>query len=143
MKGLLSKITQKGVIKSKIVYKAMIQVDPFDFIEKDPYFDNSLNLGYNVVISDPNTHACSFEYLYPFISNFNICSQKIFNFQTLTQVVVYLIVFLYKLINDQGTVVGIEHIYDLYLKWKNNVPKNHQRLLDEKNIILLNCYWRN
>lgn len=143
MKGLLNKLTQEGVIKSKIVYNTMMQVDRADFIEKDPYFDNSQNLGYNVVISAPHMHAYALEYLYPALFNFQNFNPQNFRFLDIGSGSGYLTVCLSKLINDQGTVVGIEHIPELYLKGKNNIQKNHKRLLDEKKIILLNCDGRN
>ena len=37
MKGLLNKLTQEGVVHSKLVYNTMLKVDRADFIEKNPY----------------------------------------------------------------------------------------------------------
>ena len=39
--------------------------------------------------------------------------------------------------NDSGTVVGIEHIPQLCEKGKNNISKNHKKLLDDKKIVLV------
>ena len=121
----------------------MIKVDRADFIEKDPYFDNSQYLGYNVVISAPHMHAHALEYLYPALNNFQNYNPKNFRFLDIGSGSGYLTVCLSKLINDQGIVVGIEHIPELYLKGKRNIEKHHKRLLDEKKIILLNCDGRN
>ena len=143
MKSLLNKLCQDKVIKSQIVYNTMLQVDRADFIEKDPYFDNSQYLGYNVVISAPHMHAHALEYLYPALNNFQNYNPKNFRFLDIGSGSGYLTLCLSKLINDQGIVVGIEHIPELYLKGKINIEKHHKRLLDEKKIILLNCDGRN
>ena len=76
MKGLLNKLTQEGVVHSKLVYNTMLKVDRADFIEKNPYFDNSQYLGYNVVISAPHMHAYALEYLSPALSNFRNLNPK-------------------------------------------------------------------
>ena len=143
MKGLLLKLNKEGVVNSQIVYNTMMKVDRADFIEKDPYFDNSQYLGYNVVISAPHMHAHALEYLYPALNNFQNYKPKNFRFLDIGSGSGYLTVCLSKLINDQGIVVGIEHIPELYLKGKINIEKHHKRLLDEKKIILLNCDGRN
>ena len=143
MKGLLLKLNKEGVVNSQIVYNTMMKVDRADFIEKDPYFDNSQYLGYNVVISAPHMHAHALEYLYPALNNFQNYNPKNFRFLDIGSGSGYLTVCLSKLTNDQGIVVGIEHIPELYLKGKRNIEKHHKRLLDEKKIILLNCDGRN
>ncbi len=143
MKSLLNKLCQDKVIKSQIVYNTMLQVDRADFIEKDPYCDDSQFLGYNVVISAPHMHAYALEYLYPALNNFKNCNPLNFRFLDIGSGSGYLTVCLSKLINDLGTVVGIEHIPELYLKGENNIKKRHKKLLDDKKIILKNCDGRN
>ena len=143
MKSLLNQLCQDKVIKSQIVYNTMLQVDRADFIEKDPYCDDSQFLGYNVVISAPHMHAYALEYLYPALNNFKNFNQSNFRFLDIGSGSGYLTVCLSKLINDLGTVVGIEHIPELYLKGENNIKKRHKKLLDDKKIILKNCDGRN
>ena len=143
MKSLLNKLCEDKVIKSQIVYNTMLQVDRADFIEKDPYCDDSQFLGYNVVISAPHMHAYALEYLYPALNNFKNCNPLSFRFLDIGSGSGYLTVCLSKLINDLGTVVGIEHIPELYLKGENNIKKRHKKLLDDKKIILKNCDGRN
>jgi protein-L-isoaspartate(D-aspartate) O-methyltransferase len=41
------------------------------------------------------------------------------------------------MMDDSGTVVGIEHIPELFKKGVKNVAKSHQSLIDSKKIILL------
>ena len=139
MKPLLNKLCQDKVIKSQIVFNTMLQVDRADFIEKDPYCDDSQFLGYNVVISAPHMHAYALEYLYPALNNFKNFNHSNFRFLDIGSGSGYLTVCLSKLINDLGTVVGIEHIPELYLKGENNIKKRHKKLLDDKKIILKNC----
>ena len=139
MKPLLNKLCQDKVIKSQIVFNTMLQVDRADFIEKDPYCDDSQFLGYNVVISAPHMHAYALEYLYPALNNFKNFNPSNFRFLDIGSGSGYLTVCLSKLINDLGTVVGIEHIPELYLKGENNIKKRHKKLLDDKKIILKNC----
>ena len=143
MKGLLNKLYQDKVVKSQIVYDTMLQVDRADFIEKDPYCDDSQYLGYHVVISAPHMHAYALEYLYPALKNFLNFNPKNFRLLDIGSGSAYLTVCLSKLIKDQGTVIGIEHIPELYQKGENNIKKHHKNLLDEKKIILLNCDGRN
>ena len=143
MKGLLNKLYQDKVVKSQIIYDTMLQVDRGDFIEKDPYCDDSQYLGYHVVISAPHMHAYALEYLYPALKNFLNCNPKNFRLLDIGSGSGYLTVCLSKLIKDQGTVIGIEHIPELYQKGENNIKKHHKNLLDEKKIILLNCDGRN
>ncbi len=40
------------------------------------------------------------------------------------------------MMNDEGTVVGIEHISELYKKGVENVSKSHKKLIEEGKIIL-------
>ena len=143
MKGLLNKLNQEGVVHSQWVYNTMLQVDRADFIETNPYFDDSQYLGYNVVISAPHMHAYALEYLSPALNNFQNLNPKNFRFLDIGSGSGYLTVCLSKLINDLGTVVGIEHIPELYLKGENNIKKRHKKLLDDKKIILKNCDGRN
>ena len=136
MKGLLNKLYQDKVVKSQIVYNTMLQVDRADFIEKDPYCDDSQYLGYHVVISAPHMHAYALEYLYPALKNFLNFNPKNFRLLDIGSGSGYLTVCLSKLIKDQGTVIGIEHIPELYQKGENNIKKHHKNLLDEKKIEL-------
>jgi protein-L-isoaspartate(D-aspartate) O-methyltransferase len=143
MKGLLNKLRQEGVVRSQWVYDTMLKVDRADFIEKNPYFDNSQYLGYNVVISAPHMHAYALEYLSPALTNFRNFNPKNFRILDIGSGSGYLTVCLSKLIDDEGIVVGIEHIPELFLKGKRNIQKHHKNLLDDKKIILLNLDGRN
>ena len=101
----------------------MLQVDRADFIETNPYFDDSQYLGYNVVISAPHMHAYALEYLSPALNNFQNLNPKNFRFLDIGSGSGYLTVCLSKLINDQGVVVGIEHVPELYEEGKKKYKK--------------------
>ena len=143
MKGLLTKLYNDKVIKTQLVVDTMFQVDRADFIEKDPYSDDSQYIGFHVVISAPHMHAYALEYLSPALNNFRNFNPKNFRILDIGSGSGYLTVCLSKLINDQGIVVGIEHIPELFQKGKKNIEKHHKNLLDEKKIVLLNCDGRN
>ena len=143
MRPLLNKLHKDKVLNSQIVFDTMVKVDRADFIEKDPYCDDSQFLGYNVVISAPHMHCYALEYLYPALNNFKTMNPENFRFLDIGSGSGYLTVCLSKLIGDQGIVVGIEHIPQLYEKGKKNIEKHHKNLLDDKKILLLNCDGRN
>jgi len=134
MKGLLTKLYNDKVIKTQLVVDTMFQVDRADFIEKDPYSDDSQYIGFHVVISAPHMHAYALEYLSPALNNFRNFNPKNFRILDIGSGSGYLTVCLSKLINDQGIVVGIEHIPELFQKGKKNIEKHHKNLLDEKKL---------
>ena len=131
MKNLLDELKSERVIKSDLVYKAMLQVDRADFTNSSPYYDSPQRIGFNATISAPHMHAYALEYLAPY------CSEKI-HILDVGSGSGYLTAALSKMINDTGVVVGIEHIDDLYKKSIENISKHHKNLLDDKKVILLN-----
>ena len=130
MKKLLDELKSEKVIKSDLVYNAMLQVDRSDFTNSSPYYDSPQRIGYNATISAPHMHAYALEYLAPY------CSEKI-HILDVGSGSGYLTAALSKMINDTGVVVGIEHIDDLYKKSIENISKHHKNLLDDKKVILL------
>ena len=48
----------------------------------------------------------------------------------------YLVTAFSKMMNDKGTVVGVEHIPELYELGKKNIEKHNKHLIDNKHIIL-------
>ena len=131
MKQLLDELKSERVIKSDLVYKAMLQVDRADFTNSSPYYDSPQRIDFNATISAPHMHAYALEYLAPY------CSEKI-HILDVGSGSGYLTAALSKMINDTGVVVGIEHIKDLYKKSIENISKHHKNLLDDKKVILLN-----
>ena len=76
-------------------------------------------------------HAFALEHLAPFCTK----GAKILDIGSGSG---YLTVALSKMTGDTGTVVGIEHIPELYTFGIENVKKNHANLLQNKNIIFIN-----
>ena len=58
MKKLLDELKSEKVIKSDLVYNAMLQVDRSDFTNSSPYYDSPQRIGYNATIYFCSSHAC-------------------------------------------------------------------------------------
>ena len=135
-KCLLTELVLSGndeykFIDSETVAYAMLEVDRGDFAPKDYYLNRPIYIGYNVTISAPHMHAFALEHLAPFFTK----GAKILDIGSGSG---YLTVALSKMTGDTGTVVGIEHIPELYTFGIENVKKNHANLLQNKNIIFIN-----
>ena len=135
-KCLLTELVLSGndeykFIDSETVAYAMLEVDRGDFAPKDYYLNRPIYIGYNVTISAPHMHAFALEHLAPFCTK----GAKILDIGSGSG---YLTVALSKMTGDTGTVVGIEHIPELYTFGIENVKKNHANLLQNKNIIFIN-----
>ena len=130
MKDLCNGLIKKGYIQSKSVYNALIQVDRADFAPRFPYQDSPQPINYNVTISAPHMHAYCLELLKDYLIPGGKALDVGFGSG-------YLTVAMSKMMNDKGTVVGIEHIKELCNFAKGNICKHHQNLLDEKKIILI------
>ena len=128
--NLLNNLKQNGTIQSIQVYNAMKQVDRADFIANNPYMDSPQSISYNATISAPHMHCHALECLRDYLTPGSHALDVGFGSG-------YLTVAMSKMMNDSGTVVGIEHIPQLYDKGKNNISKNHKKLLDDKKIVLV------
>ena len=109
----------------------MLEVDRGDFAPNNFYLNRPIYIGYNVTISAPHMHAFALEHLAPFCTK----GAKILDIGSGSG---YLTVALSKMTNDSGTVVGIEHIPELYEFGIKNVRKHHANLIDSGKIILVN-----
>ena len=130
MKDLLSQLINEKMLFSKKVYNSMIKVDRKDFAPKYPYQNNAQFIGCNVVISAPDLHSYCLEELKDHLTEGSTVLDVGFGSG-------YLTVAMSKMMNDKGTVIGIEHIKDLYDLGMNNIKKHHKNLLDEKKINLV------
>lgn len=130
MKSLLDNLMKKGVIKSNKVYEAMSKVNRRDFTDSSPYDDTPQYIDCNATISAPHMHAFALEYLKDFLAPGS-------NVLDVGSGSGYLTVAFSKMMNDSGIVVGIEHIDKLYNIGAKNISKHHQKLIDEKKIILI------
>ena len=130
MRDLCDGLIKEGYIQNKRVYNALIEVDRADFAPRFPYQDSPQPINYNVTISAPHMHAYCLELLKDYLKPDGKALDVGFGSG-------YLTVAMSKMMNDRGTVVGIEHIEQLCDFAHRNICKHHQKLLDEKKIILI------
>ena len=130
MKELIEELIQKQWIKTEKVLNAISQVDRADFAPRNPYENNPQPIPCNVVISAPLLHAYCLEELKDHLKPG--CKALDVGFGS-----GYLTVAMSKMMNDQGSVIGIEHIEELCNFGVNNILKHHKKLLDTKKIELI------
>ena len=130
MTELCSELINEKWIVSKRVYDSMMQVDRGDFAPTRPYQNFPQRIGYNVVISAPLLHAYCLELLKDYLKEGNTVLDIGFGSG-------YLTVAMSKMMNDKGTVIGIEHIKDLYDWGINNISKHHKDLIEDKKLELV------
>ena len=140
-KCLLAELVLSGYDSTKFISNekianVMLEVDRFDFAQKDPYLNRPTYIGCNVNISAPHMHAFALENLAPYCTE----GAKILDVGSGSG---YLTVALSKMINDTGLVVGVEHMPELYNLGIQNVKKHHANLLNNKKIIFVNEDGRN
>jgi protein-L-isoaspartate(D-aspartate) O-methyltransferase len=130
MKDLCDHLINEKYINHKEVYNAMLAVDRKDFAPYSPYEDRPQSISYNATISAPHMHAYCLELLKDYLIPGGKALDVGFGSG-------YLTVAMSKMMNDKGTVVGIEHIKELCNFANGNICRHHQNLLDEKKIILI------
>ena len=109
----------------------MLEVDRKDFSQYNPYQDSPQRIGYNTSISAPHMHALALEWL----SDYCTENAKILDIGSGSG---YLTCALSAMTNYKGIVIGVEHIKELVELGRNNIRKNHEDLLKNKKIILVN-----
>ena len=129
-KCLIMHLIQSNYISSEKVLRAMIEVDRNDFAPQNPYADRPISIGYNVTISAPHMHALALEYLSDYCNK----GAKILDVGSGSG---FLTVALSKMTKDTGTVVGIDHIFELYDFGRQNIKKHHSELIKNGKIILV------
>ena len=130
MRDLCDGLMKNGYIFTTEVYHALLKVDRADFAPRCPYEDSPQPIDYNVTISAPHMHAYCLELLKDYLKPGGRALDVGFGSG-------YLTVAMSKMMGDQGTAVGIEHIKELCDFAKKNIAKSHQKLLDEKKVILI------
>ena len=129
LEELCNELVQKKWITSRRVYDVMMLVDRKDFAPRHPYENNPQPIPCNVVISAPLLHAYALEALKDFLKPGKKALDVGFGSG-------YLPVAMSKMMNDEGCVVGIEHMKELYDFGIKNISKNHKKLLDQEKIKL-------
>ena len=130
MKDLLSQLIREKMLSSQKVYNSMMEVDRADFAPSRPYQNNAQRIGCNVVISAPDLHSYCLEALKDHLTEGSTVLDVGFGSGYLTAA-------MSKMMNDKGTVIGIEHIKELYDFGLNNICKHHKNLIDSQKIILV------
>ena len=130
MKELCDELVKNGDIKNGNVYQAMLKVDRADYAPNFPYEDSPQSINYNVTISAPHMHAYCLELLQNHLKKGGKALDIGFGSG-------YLTVAMSKMMEDEGLVVGIEHIQQLCDFAVENISKKNKHLLDKKKIILI------
>ena len=130
MKDLLSQLIREKMLSSQKVYNSMMEVDRADFAPSRPYQNNAQRIGCNVVISAPDLHSYCLEALKDHLIEGSTVLDVGFGSGYLTAA-------MSKMMNDKGTVIGIEHIKELYDFGLNNICKHHKNLIDSQKIVLV------
>ena len=130
MKDLLSQLIREKMLFSQKVYNSMMEVDRADFAPSRPYQNNAQRIGCNVVISAPDLHSYCLEALKDHLTEGSTVLDVGFGSGYLTAA-------MSKMMNDKGTVIGIEHIKELYDFGLNNICKHHKNLIDSQKIVLV------
>ena len=132
MEELCNELMNNGEIKSQRVKNALMKVDRADFIQGPRRYQNRAQpIPCNVVISAPHLHGYCLENLKDFLVEGGNVLDVGFGSG-------YLTVAMSKMMNDKGTVYGIEHMKELYNLGKSNIEKSHRNLLNN-GIIKLIC----
>ena len=106
------------------------KVDRADFAPTNPYQNFPQPIPCNVVISAPLLHAYCLEQLkYHLTEGCSVLDVGSGSG--------YLTVALSKMMDDNGLVVGIEHMEDLYIFGETNIMKSHSNLIKEGKIKLV------
>ena len=130
MKELCDHLKKDGYLKTQKVYEVLMSVDRADFSRNSPYEDCPQPIDYNVTISAPHMHAYCLELLKDHLKIGGKALDVGFGSGYLTAA-------MSKMMNDEGTAVGIEHIRELCEFATKNISKHHKNLLDNKKVILV------
>ena len=130
LKELCEELVIKKWITSQRVYDVMMQVDRKDFAPRHPYENNPQPIPCNTVISAPLLHAYSLEALKDFLKPGN----KALDVGSGSG---YLTLAMSKMMNDEGCIIGIDHIKELVDFGINNISKHNKNLIDNKKIKLI------
>ena len=130
MNELIKELVNEKWITTNKLCEVMRLVDRADFSPIRPYQNRAQQIGGNVVISAPLLHAYCLQALEDFLTEGSTVLDIGFGSG-------YLTVALSKMMNDKGTVIGIEHIKDLYDFGLSNINKHHKDLIENKKIELV------
>ena len=130
MNELCIELKNENWIQTDKLYEVMNKVDRADFSPIRPYQNRAQKILCNVVISAPLLHAYCLQALEGYLTEGSTVLDIGFGSG-------YLTVALSKMMNDKGTVIGIEHVKDIYDFGLSNINKHHKDLIDNKKIELV------
>lgn len=127
MKELADFLVKEGAIRTQKVYDAFVKTDRGDYSKYNPYMNLAQNIEYNAVISQPLLHVTDMEAL----ANHIKPGAKVLDVGCGSG---FLCTAFSKMMNDEGLVVGIEHIKELADLSITNISKKEKALLDSGKI---------
>ena len=130
MNELCIELKNENWIQTDKLYEVMNKVDRADFSPIRPYQNRAQKILCNVVISAPLLHAYCLQALEGYLTEGSTVLDIGFGSG-------YLTVALSKMMNDKGTVIGIEHVKDIYDFGLSNINKHHKDLIENKKIELV------
>jgi len=129
-KYLIIELIATNYITKEKVADVMFEIDRGNFTQNLPYLNRPIPIGFNVTISAPHMHAFALEWLSDFCCPYSYILDVGSGSGFLTLA-------LSKMANDSATVVGIEHINELYNFGIENVNKNNSYLINNRKIIFI------
>ncbi|KAI6212384.1 hypothetical protein M3Y94_00016400 [Aphelenchoides besseyi] len=128
--NLIDQLQKSGVFNANVVRQVMQSVDRADFTASNPYQDSPQAIGFGATISAPHMHAMALEGLVDVIKP----NSRILDVGCGSG---YLTTCFAKMVGENGTVIGIDHIDELVQMSERNIRKHNADLLDTKKIKLI------
>ncbi|KAI6186058.1 Protein-L-isoaspartate O-methyltransferase [Aphelenchoides besseyi] len=128
--NLIDQLQKSGVFNADVVRQVMMSVDRADFTASNPYQDSPQTIGFGATISAPHMHAMALEGLVDVIKP----NSRILDVGCGSG---YLTTCFAKMVGENGSVVGIDHIDELVQMSERNIRKHNADLLDTKKIELI------
>lgn len=119
---LVKYLRESQFIRTRTIELVMLKVDRGNYVSHNPYFDMPQSIGYGVTISAPHIHATALESLRHHLKH----GERALDVGSGSG---YLTVCMALMVGKTGRAVGIEHVPELVKYAKNNVVKEHPRLL--------------
>lgn len=128
---LVDHLVSQGIVRTPKVNQVMRKVDRGDFCDSYGAYDDSPQpIGYNATISAPHMHAFCLEWLADILKPDN----KVLDVGSGSG---YLCAAFYEMMDQQGQVVGVEHIPELVADSINNLNKHYSEPMKAGKIVVM------